>query len=114
MQRDMFERPCENFEDRLFAYRELAPADRAAVDAHVSVCLECREFLAAGEHIDEELTALFTGIEPRPLPLNTFVRRPTALPEILDFLGWASVVTAVVMAAILVAGQFGIPLTLPS
>jgi anti-sigma factor RsiW len=114
MQRELFEKPCESFEDRLLAYSELEPAARAAVDTHASVCASCREFLDALGQVDQVLAGMFEGIAPRPLPLNTLVRRPSALPEILDFVGWAAVVAAAVMVAILLAGQMGIPLTLPS
>jgi hypothetical protein len=111
---------CELFEDQLLGYDDLRGPDRASVDAHVAACPGCREFLEALTCVDQGLAAMYTGVgSRRPLskhrPLSTQeMRKPSAWPEVLDFCGWAAVVAAIVLLAVTLARQFGIPLTLPS
>ena len=106
---------CEEFEDRLLDYDALSAAQRIAVDAHASVCAGCREFLEAAAQVDESLAALYSGIEPRRrLALTALLTKPSALPEVLDFLGWAAVVAAIVILGVVLANQYGIRLALPS
>lgn len=102
---------CDGFEDRLLGYSELSVQELCAVDAHVAVCEDCRDFLASLEQVDRDLSALYSGIEPRrsPLPRAVFAR-PSALPEVLDFCGWAAVVAAIVLLGIMFAQEFGIRL----
>ena len=105
---------CELFEDRLLGYDELHGQDRASVDAHVAGCSGCREFLEALEQVDRSLTAMYSGLRSHRLLSTQVIRKPSAWPEVLDFCGWAAVVAAIVLLAVTLAGQLGIPLTLPS
>lgn len=106
---------CEEFEERLLGYDELSAAQRIAVDAHAAVCAGCREFLEAAAQVDESLAAIYSGIEPRRgLALTAVLAKPSALPEVLDFVGWAAVVAAIVILGIMLANQYGIRLALPS
>ena len=76
-------------------------------NGHAAHCEECRALLEAFTEVDSKLDAAFAGI-PAPSGLradvqlriarDTQLRRPSLLPEVLDFIGWAAVLA---MAAIL-------------
>jgi len=92
---------CAEFEERLLEYAELANGERARVDAHAAHCSTCREFLEALRTVDSQLTAQLAGIEVTPAFAPAVRRRvryegsaapPSAVPELLDFVGWGAIV----------------------
>jgi anti-sigma factor RsiW len=105
--------PCELFEDLLNGYGELSPSERRSVDAHLGACAECREFLETLAQLDESLTALYAGMAPRRMFDPAAVREPSALPEVLDFCGWAAVLAILAVLIVTGAARFGITLALP-
>jgi anti-sigma factor RsiW len=105
--------PCEAFEDLLNGYSELSAGERAAVEAHLAACLGCRAFLETLTAVDQGLTALYLGAEPRRIFDPTFIKQPSPLPEILDFIGWAAVAAIVIILSAAAAARFGYTLTLP-
>ena len=94
--------PCPEFEDRLLDYAELASDARSRVDAHVSACADCREFLEALCTVDAGLTAQLRGSPPvsaafvsavrQRVRLETRLARPSLVPELLDLVGWGAAV----------------------
>ncbi len=99
---------CGEFEQLLVDYAELDSEDRLRVDAHVAACAGCREFFEALRAVDAALTAQFAGREVtaafapsvrRRIRGGTSVRRPTWVPEILDFVGWGAIVALIAMLA---------------
>jgi len=86
---------CPSFEDLV--------RDRGDHAAH---CEECRALLEAYAEVDATLEAAFAGVAaPRGLIaragaqawLQAPLRRPTWVPEILDFVAWAAVLTLAVV-----------------
>jgi anti-sigma factor RsiW len=105
--------PCDRFEDRLAGYGELSAEERHTVDAHVSACADCHEFLETLIALDQSLTTLYRAVEPAR-PFNpASVREPSALPELLDFCGWAAVVAILVFLSVAASARFGFSLALP-
>jgi|GEM_PF-2334015 len=99
--------PCAEFEDLLIRYAELTPDERRRADAHLRGCPECQIWLEALASVDAALTAEFEGVRapvtlaaalrnrlPRPRP-----QRVSAMPEILDFVGWLGVILAAGLVA---------------
>lgn len=94
--------PCTEFEDRLTGYAELTPDERQRVDAHLHGCLACQGWFEALAEVDAALAAEFEGVHaPATLvaAIQRQVARPrparvSALPEILDFVGWLGVLGA--------------------
>jgi hypothetical protein len=87
---------CPRFEDLLRGGRD-----------HAARCQECRALLEAFGEVDATLDAAFRGISAPPglvararaqAARETPLRRPSPLPEVLDFIGWAAVLT---LAAVL-------------
>jgi hypothetical protein len=87
---------CPEFEDLV----------REGAGGHAARCEECRALLDALADVDAALEAAFAGVSAPPgmaaivrarafreLPL----REPSALPEILDFIGWAAVLALAVV-----------------
>jgi|SRR5713101_2739724 len=96
--------PCAEFEERLLDYANLRVEERLPVEAHLKACAECRAFLEALSSVDVALARGLGGLEVSPgfrrvalerawreVPL----RKPSFVPEILDFVGWAAVVAIV-------------------
>jgi|SRR5579863_3059145 len=115
--------PCAAFEDLLRGYDELTAGERRGIDAHLTVCGDCREYLETLAELDRELAGLYRGLQPPPhfaaavrskarasKPLAKPLRPPSAWPEVLDFCGWAAVVAIVALLAVAVAAQAGITL----
>ena len=97
---------CAEFEDRLLEYAGLPVAERRSVDAHVAGCAGCREFLDALASVDRELTAHFSGREVSAnfnqavtarIRRETAHRRPSLVPELLDFVGWGAIVALIAL-----------------
>ena len=91
---------CAAFEDRLIDYRDLSPDERAAVDAHLSGCGSCREYLTLLQEIDATLTAHVRDIRLDPQRYSDIrqivttappIAHVTRLPEWLDFVAAAAV-----------------------
>ncbi len=94
--------PCAPFEDLLVDYTELAPAERCAVDAHLAGCADCREYLKTVAHLEAELSGLYSGAQVSPAfrhDVLSILERPSLLPEVLDFIGWAGIIAALVCLA---------------
>ena len=74
---------------------------------HAAQCPKCRELLDALAQVDATLNAAF-GILLAPADLETAVRariarlsaepKPSILPEVLDFIGWAAALAATALA----------------
>jgi predicted anti-sigma-YlaC factor YlaD len=99
---------CPEFEDRLIEYAELEGEARACVDTHLAECAGCRQFLEALRVVDRELTAQFTGREVsaaflpavrRRVQDEGLARRPSMIPELLDFVGWGAIVALIGLLA---------------
>jgi anti-sigma factor RsiW len=93
--------PCAAFEDRLLDYADLAAAEREVVDVHTANCADCREYLetltSLDTHLSNQLIRVLAESKPSlDMAATTLARvrapRPTALPELLDFVGWSAVV----------------------
>lgn len=108
--------PCPEFEDLLAGYADLPPAERQRVDAHLHVCPSCRGWFETLCEIDAALVSSFEDVHA-PASLATAVRRQTtqldrrpvsAVPEILDFVGWIGVIGAVgLLAYFLIPSEYG-------
>jgi len=105
--------PCSSFEDRLLDYAELSAAEREPVDAHLAGCAECRDYLDAAEQLDIRLADLYSGARVSPafqaavlssVKAEVPLAKPSWLPEVLDFIGWAGIFAAVVCLASLLPG----------
>lgn len=90
---------CPRFDD-------LLRGDERAF-AHAARCEECRARLEALADVDAALEAAFQGVTAPPglaaharlvAARETPLRRPSILPEVLDFIGWAAVLA---LAAVL-------------
>jgi predicted anti-sigma-YlaC factor YlaD len=93
---------CAPFEDLLLDYTELAPAERCAVDAHLAGCVDCREYLDTLARLETGLSQLYAGAQVSAAFRNdvlSILERPSLLPEILDFIGWAGIIAAWVCLA---------------
>jgi len=81
---------CPEFEDLV----------RKGAGGHAAHCDDCRALLEALGDVDRTLEAAFAGINAPP-SLRTAVderiareirlQRPSIIPEVLDFIGWAAV-----------------------
>jgi len=99
--------PCDAFEARLLDYDELAASDRHAVDLHTSVCADCREYLETLTTLDMELSRLLADstlsldlASSALIGMRASTKRgPTALPELLDFVGWSAVASILLVLA---------------
>ena len=90
--------PCPDFEDLV--------NDRDG--NHAAHCEDCRALLDAMADVDATLEAAFAGISAPPslaaavrarVARDFPMRRPSLVPELLDFIGWAAVLT---LAAVLI------------
>ena len=100
--------PCASFEDLIADYPELAAAERADVDSHVAACAGCREYLETIRELDAGLEKLYSGAQVSPaLQRAVFSRmgaearmgKPSPLPEVLDFIGYAGIIGAIAWLA---------------
>lgn len=96
--------PCAEFEDRLLDYANLRRHERPPVDAHLKACPECHAFFEALNTVDAALTQALDDWQVSPAFQHTVLdrawrvtplRKPSFVPEILDFVGWAAVVAIV-------------------
>ncbi|HEV8130654.1 MAG TPA: hypothetical protein VGQ81_05355 [Acidobacteriota bacterium] len=96
--------PCAEFEDSLLDYQALDSEKLQRANAHLAMCADCRAFLEALGEVDASLTDLFAGYHVFPIFRQSVLRRlqnqrqnrrPSVIPEILDFIGWAAVVVIV-------------------
>jgi len=74
---------------------------------HAARCEDCRALLEALADVDATLDAAFAGVAAPPslaasvrmrVARESQARRPSVLPEVLDFIGWAAVLA---LAAVL-------------
>jgi hypothetical protein len=86
---------------------ELEDLVREGLGGHAAHCEECRALLDALADVDAAFDAAFTGVSAPPglaaaararIARQMPPRRPSLLPEILDFIGWAAVLA---LAAVL-------------
>lgn len=88
-------------------YDELAAGERAAVDAHMAECGACRAYLAVLADLDAGLTQVYAGAHVSPAfrrsVAGALPRKPSFVPELLDFLGWAAVIAVIVGALLFLA-----------
>jgi hypothetical protein len=88
---------CEEMEAFILDFPELDDAARGRVRAHAAKCTKCRELLDASVELDARLS--MTAKAPERLGravLARIERRPSYLPELFDFVGWAAVITVAV------------------
>jgi anti-sigma factor RsiW len=99
---------CGEFQEQLVEFAELVGEARARVDAHVAHCVACRAFLETLHAVDAQLTAQFAGRKTsaafatavrRRVRREAVVRRPSLIPELLDFVGWGAIVALVALLA---------------
>ena len=73
---------------------------REGADGHAAHCDECRALLEALADVDAAFEAAFAGVSAPPglaaaararAAGAVRFRRPSMLPEVLDFIGWAAV-----------------------
>jgi hypothetical protein len=85
---------CEQMEAAIFEYPELDTAAQARIRSHASQCENCRESLDASLELDQHLSAAVRAPEhfDRKV-LARLQRRPSYLPELFDFVGWAAMIT---------------------
>jgi hypothetical protein len=90
--------PCPDFEDLV----------NGRAGNHAAHCEDCRALLDAMADVDATLEAAFAGISAPPslaaavrarVARDFPMRRPSLVPELLDFIGWAAVLT---LAAVLI------------
>jgi hypothetical protein len=83
---------CPGFEELL----------RQGPGGHASHCEDCGALLGAWTDVDSRLNTAFRNVSAPPslaaavrmrIAQEEDIRRPTPLPEILDFIGWAAVLT---------------------
>jgi hypothetical protein len=92
--------PCADFEELLLTYRELDGVNLMRADAHVASCAGCRGFLKGLDELDEALTGALSQTAVSPFFRESVLKRiqpvvpiqkPSWIPEVLDFAGWAAV-----------------------
>jgi anti-sigma factor RsiW len=93
------------FEGLLADYETLGAVERGRVEAHLARCEACRAWLEAFAEADAALRATYAGVRA-PATLAASVqrrvsraaaareRRVSAVPEVLDFIGWFGVIGA--------------------
>jgi predicted anti-sigma-YlaC factor YlaD len=95
---------CAEFESLLLEYVELTNDTRACVDAHLTLCSGCREFLHALRTVDSQLSAEFSAVQCSPsfapavrrrVQAASPLARPSPVPEFLDFVGWGAIASLV-------------------
>ncbi|HLQ77072.1 MAG TPA: hypothetical protein VK210_06940, partial [Terriglobia bacterium] len=101
---------CTDIEAQLLEYGELTTAHRLVVDAHLSVCESCCTFHSALIEVDDRLDREFPAIETSPAfnnrvrsriqALDAAVRKPSPIPEILDFAGYVSIAAAILLTLV--------------
>jgi predicted anti-sigma-YlaC factor YlaD len=72
----------------------------ALVDAHLRQCCDCRAFWEAAAELDAALS--ITLKSPKTLNRAVFAAitsKPTYLPELLDFVGWAAMLAVIIGVA---------------
>jgi hypothetical protein len=90
---------CAEFQDRLIDYEDASPRERTELDVHLARCADCRSYWNTLEQLDGAL-ALRYSVPPAPHVLEDRIRtriaaearlpRVSFLPEVLDFIGGAS------------------------
>lgn len=109
---------CPEFEDLLLDYADLSAAERVRADGHVAGCTACREFLATLQAVDTSLTAqyshrsldaTFDQVLKRRIRLETPAPRPSLIPELLDFIGWAGILVLVALIAVWIGPLIHLP-----
>jgi anti-sigma factor RsiW len=102
--------PCAPFEGRLLDYDELSAQERTAVDGHLPGCAACREYLDMLRALDARLTSLYAGAHVSPTFRSSLagkmLHKPSLWPEVLDFLGWAAVITCILLFVLLMPALF--------
>lgn len=92
---------CPESEDRLLAYDEADASARRAIDAHVSGCAACADFLAALQEVDRTLAGKFAAMTPRAGFDRAVLERTTTLPGLRKPPFWPVVLDFVAAAAML-------------
>jgi anti-sigma factor RsiW len=109
---------CAEFEDLLLDYADLSSAERVRADGHVAGCTACREFLAALQAVDTNLMAQyshrvldanFDHALKRRIQQEIPAARPSLVPELLDFIGWAGILALVALIALWISPLIHLP-----
>jgi hypothetical protein len=85
---------CDQMEAAILEYPELDATAQAEVRSHASRCTDCQELLDASLDLDKRLSAAVKA--PAHFDRKVFARaqrRPSYLPELFDFVGWAAMIT---------------------
>lgn len=99
---------CEDAQQWMFERDDLGPPEQQELDQHLLTCGDCRKWAQTLSDVEAELTTQLQAevsapdLPPRMLGLVARERRRrriTAMPELLDALGW-SVVGILAMAAL--------------
>jgi hypothetical protein len=99
--------PCPEHESQILEYAELAAPVRTSLDVHLATCPDCSQFLSVLNEVDNVLTrALPSRLEmdqavtARVLHLTDRLPvKPSLWPELLDMVGWASVIVILFVVA---------------
>ena len=109
---------CAEFEDLLLDYAELSDAERVRADGHVAGCAACREFLEVLLVVDTNLTAqyghrvldaTFDHALKQRIRHEIPTPRPSLVPELLDFIGWAGILALVALIALWIGPLIHLP-----
>ncbi len=86
--------PCPEFEERLLDYPDL----ELEAERHAAGCPSCAAFVQTLAEADAAIGAHLAGVRPSAAFRARIMLRtepyPTAVPELLDFLGWAGLLAA--------------------
>jgi len=86
---------CAEIEDLI-----LNQSGSALVEGHIRQCADCRAFQAASQELDLALAQ--TRKSPERLNwkvMAAITPKPTLLPELLDFVGWAAMLAVILGVA---------------
>ena len=86
---------CSEIEDLI-----LDESGTALVEAHLRQCADCRAFQESARELDFALTE--TRRAPERLSravIMAITPKPTYLPEVLDFMGWAAMLAVIIGVA---------------
>ena len=91
----------EHVTEQLSHYRDLAPEERRAVDAHLATCAECRATLAAYQRQDAALSALRDLRPRRALRPDTWPVSRRTLARLGDVLAVAGMAALIALFALM-------------
>ena len=103
--------PCPEYETRILDSQDLPPEEREIVNAHIAGCGECQQFSMAVAEVDYSLSAALNAFAEADPSVTVRVLHqassppvhPPLWPELLDLLGWASLMGLLMGVTLLLA-----------